>query len=98
MKYTAEDFANQLAGGMDKHAAVAKILADLEEDNYNVKVVRRQTATGRKIYFKIAPKFEPDDECYVTPWWAMSEATIQKHFPKARLISGSNSKWTIAEY
>ena len=98
MKFTAEDFKDRLAGDMDKVAAVEAIKEKLAEENYSCKISRRQTATGRKIYFKIAPLFEADSEEYATPWWAMSELTIQEYFPNCRLISGSNSSWTIAEY
>jgi len=98
MKYTAEDFADQLAGGMDKHAAVRAIKASLEADFYKCKVIRRNTATGRKIYFIIEPVFTPNHESYVSPWWLTSETVIHKYFPDAHLTSGSNTGWIIVEY
>jgi len=98
MKFTPEDFANRLAGGMDKHEAVEKIKKSLEKDFYKCKITRRQTAQGLKIYFVIEPVFMPDHESYISPWWLTSETTIHKYFPDARLTSGSNTGWTIAEF
>jgi hypothetical protein len=96
MKFTAEDFANRLAGGMDKHEAVKNIKEELTGLAYKCKIARRQTATGRKIYFTIEPEL-PDGE-YCRPWWKDSEEIVLKYFPDAHITSGSSSTWTFAEY
>lgn len=96
MKYTTEDFRDQLAGGMDKLEAVKNIKESLKGLAYKCKIARRQTATGRKIYFTIEPMM-PDGE-YCRPWWKDSERVIHEYFPDARLTSGGSSTWTIAEY
>ena len=98
MKATAEDFKDQLAGGIDKPAAVAAIKKSLKADFYKCKTIRRDTAAGRKIYFIIEPVFAPDHESYISTWWLTSETVIHKYFPDARITSGSNTGWTIAEY
>ena len=95
MKFTAEDFANRLAGGMDKHTAVDTIKAELTKRGYKCKIVRRQTATGKKIYFVIEPYGE---QSFCNPWWKDSESIIRAHFPDCRLTSGGSTGWTIAEY
>ena len=97
MKFTAEDFANSLAGGMDKHKAVADIKHTLMVVmEYKCKITRRKTATGEKIYFVIEPANE--DREYPSPWWKETETYIRTWFPDARLTSGGSMGWTIAEY
>jgi len=66
MKFTAEDFANRLAGGMDKHAAVDDIKKVLTDLKYKCKIQRRQTATGNKIYFVIEHDQHKGNFC-ITP-------------------------------
>lgn len=96
MKFTAEDFANRLAGGMDKHAAVKRIKEILTGLEYKCKIQRRQTAAGLKIYFIIEPANEDRD--YPSPWWRETSDIIEKDFPKSHLTSGGSLGWTIAEY
>ena len=97
MKFTNEDFLDRLAGGPDKHDFVKKIKESCLHEGLKVKITRRDSANGKKIYFHVSRMH--DDECYdSSPFWYYSEEIIKKYFPDAYLTSGCKRDWTFAEF
>lgn len=96
MKRIAEDFKDQLAGSIDKVAAVKLIKSRLKLYDLLVKTTRRKLASGYKIYFHITNSQE--DKSYVQNLRHLTKNIICVYFPNARITSACSSNWTIAEY
>ena len=96
MKRIAEDFKDQLAGSIDKVAAVKLIKFRLKLYGLFVKTTRRKLASGYKIYFYITNPHE--DKSEVQNLHRLTKNIICVYFPNAGVTSACSSNWTIAEY
>lgn len=96
MKYTAEDFKDQLAGSIDKVEAARLIKFRLKPYGLDVKTTRRKLASGHKIYFHIINPYKDISE--MQNLRRLTKNIICVYFPNARITSACSSNWTIAEY